>query len=210
MARLVKPPRTRRAAQAEETRRRILAAASSLFTQVGFANATIEAIADRADVAVETVYSRFRTKANLLDAILAPAISGLDDGTLFDRPEMSEIRSCPDQRTQLRLLAHFSRGILERTYHVHQILQTAAAVDPSAADLQRADRAYRYRGQRRYIDTLLANGPLRTGLTPERATDTYAALANPHTYAFFIGERGWTPDQFEEWLADSLPRLLLP
>ncbi len=52
--------------------------------------------------------------------------------------------------------------------------------------------------------------PLRTGLTPERATDTYAALANPHTYAFFIGERGWTPDQFEEWLADSLPRLLLP
>ena len=37
-----------------------------------------------------------------------------------------------------------------------------------------------------------------------------AALANPTMYAFFTGQRGWTPDQFEEWLADSLAQLLLP
>lgn len=210
MASKVKPPRTRRAQRAEETRRRILEAATSLFLDVGFANTTIEAIADRADVAIETVYSRFRTKANLLDAILAPAISGLDHGILFDRPEINEIRSCPDQRTQIRLLAHFSRGILQRTYQMHQILQAAAVVDASAAELQRSDREYRYRAQRAYIDMLLANGPLRAGLTPERANDTYAALSNPASYAFFVGQRGWTPEQFEEWLDDSLARLLLP
>ncbi len=210
MSRTVKPPRSRRAERAEETRRRILDAATSLFMEVGFAGATIEAIAARADVAVETVYSRFRNKANLLDAILSPAISGLDHGTLFDRPEINEIRSCPDQRTQIRLLAHFSRSILQRSRAVHQILQTAASVDPGAAELQQADGEYRYRSQRVYIDMLLANGPLRTGLTPERAHDTYAALANPSTYAFCVGQRGWTPEQFEEWLDDSVARLLLP
>jgi AcrR family transcriptional regulator len=172
---------------------------------------TIEAIADRADVAVETVYSRFRTKANLLDAVLAPAISGqTDGGTVFDRPEMAEIRSCSDQRRQLRMLAHFSRGILERTSQIHQILQTAVAVDANAAEVQRADQEYRLQGQRRYIEMLLANGPLRAGLTPEVAADTYSALANPTTFAFFTRQRGWTPDQFEEWLGECLIRLLLP
>jgi len=211
MRQAVKPPRTRRAERAEETRRRILVAATSLFTEVGFAGTTIEAIAGRADVAVETVYSRFRNKANLLDAILAPAISGRDDGrSLFDRPEIDEIRSCPDQGAQIRLLARFSRGVLQRTDRIHRILQTAAAVDANAAAVERLDQQNRHRGQRAYVDMLLANGPLRDGVTPELATDTYAALANPTTYAFFTGQRGWTPEQFEEWLVDSLARLLLP
>jgi AcrR family transcriptional regulator len=211
MKRTVKPPRTRRADRAEETRRRILAAATALFTEVGFMGTTIEAIADRADVAVETVYSRFRTKANLLDAILAPAISGqTDGGSVFDRPEMVEIRSCSDQRRQLRMLAHFSRGILERTSQIHQILQSAVAVDANAADVQRADAEYRLQVQRRYIDILLVNGPLRAGLTLEVAADTYSALANPTTFAFFTRQRGWTTDQFEDWLGECLIRLLLP
>lgn len=210
MSRTVKPPRSRRAERAEETRRRILDAAASLFMEAGFAGTTIEAIAARADVAVETVYSRFRNKANLVDAILTPAISGPDHGTVLDRPEINEIRGCPDQRTQIRLLAYFSRSILQRSYQIHQILQAAAVVDPGAAELQRADREYRYRSQRAYIDMLLVNGSLRSGFTPEHATDTYAALANPSTYAFCIGQRGWTPEQFEEWLDDSIARLLLP
>jgi AcrR family transcriptional regulator len=171
----------------------------------------MEAIAARADVAVETVYSRCRTKANLLDAILGPAITGSNDGlTLFDRPEIAEIRASADQRHQVRLLAHFSRTILQRTDQIHRILQTAASSDPNAANLQRADRELRYRGQSAYIDMLLANGPLRDSLTPTDAADTYAALASPESYAFLTGDRGWTPERFEEWLRDSLTRLLLP
>jgi AcrR family transcriptional regulator len=204
-------PRTRRAEQAEQTRRRILNAATSLFTEEGFATTTIEAIAARADVAVETVYSRFRSKANLLDSILGPAITGKDDHrTLFDLPEFAEVRECTHQRQQLRLLAHFSRMVLQRTDQIHRILQTAASSDPTAAELYRVDSERRYRGQTAYIDMLLANGPLREHLTPSEAADTYAALANPTTYAFLTGDRGWSPERFEEWLADSLIRLLLP
>jgi AcrR family transcriptional regulator len=184
---------------------------TALFDERGYALTTIEAIAAQADVAVETVYSRFRNKANLLEAILEPAIVGSDDGRdLFDRPEIAEIRARKDQRTQLRLLARFSRGILERTATAHRILQSAAASDPTAAQLQRRDTKRRGDTQRAYIDMLLTNGPLRDGLTSEDAAATYSALANPSTYALLVAERGWTADHFEHWLGDSLTRLMLP
>jgi AcrR family transcriptional regulator len=202
--------RSRRAERAEQTRRRIVEAATALFAARGFAATTMEAIAERADVAVETVYSRFRTKTTLLDAILEPAIVGVTDGRdLFDLPAIAQIRQCPDQRTQIRMLAGFSRGILERSAVAHLILRSAAASDPAAADLQRADAKRRGDGQRRYIDILLANGPLRDGLNPDDAAATYSALSNPNTYALLVGERNWTADKFEQWLGDSLTVLLI-
>ncbi|MDQ3897764.1 MAG: TetR/AcrR family transcriptional regulator [Actinomycetota bacterium] len=203
--------RTRRSERAEATRRRILEAAAALFDERGYASTTIEAIAADADVAVETVYSRFGNKATLLEAILEPAIVGANDGRdLFDRPEIADIRSCRDQRAQIRMLARFSRGILERTAVAHRILRSAAASDAKAAELQRRDTKRRGDGQRVYIDMLLANGPLREELTPEEAAATYSALSNPSTYALLVGERGWTPHHFEQWLGDSLTLLLLP
>ncbi len=203
--------RTRRSERAEQTRRRILDAATSLFAEKGYSSTTIVAIAASADVAVETVYSRFRSKANLLEQILEPAIVGIDDGRdLFDRPEIAEIRKCKGQRAQVRLLAHFSRGILERTYVPHGILRSAASSDPNAAELQRRDAKRRGDGQRVYIDMLIANGPLRGGLTAEDAAATYSVLSNPSTYALLVGERGWTADRFEQWLGDSVTALLLP
>jgi AcrR family transcriptional regulator len=206
-----KAPRTRRAEQAERTRRRILDAATALFTDPGYATTTIEAIATRADVAVETVYSRFRNKPNLLVAILEPAIVGTDDDVaLFDLPDIAEIRACIEQRRQLDLLAHLSRTILQRTAQVHRILHAAASVDENAAELQRSDAERRYLGQADYIDMLLANGPLRAGVTRAIAADTYATLASPATYAFLVEDRGRTPEEFEEWLGDVLSRALLP
>jgi len=201
---------TRRAERAERTRRQIVEAATSLFDSRGYAATTIEAIAEQADVAAVTVYSRFRTKANLLDAILEPAIVGATDGRdLFDRPEMAEIRQCTDQRAQVRMLARFSRGVLQRTTVAHRILRSAAAADPGAAELQRQDAKRRGDGQRLYIQMLLANGPLRDGLTAGDAAATYSALSNPNSYALLTDERGWSPDKFERWLGDSLTLLLL-
>jgi AcrR family transcriptional regulator len=202
--------RSRRSERAEQTRRRIVEAATTLFAGRGYVATTMESIAEQADVAVETVYSRFRTKANLLDAILEPAIVGVTDGRdLFDLPPIAQIRECPDQRTQVRMLASFSRGILQRSAVAHRILRSAAASDPAAADLQRADAKRRGDAQRLYIDMLAANGPLRDGLSPDDAAATYSALSNPNTYALLVDERNWTTDKFEQWLGDSLTLLLL-
>ncbi|MCW2631220.1 MAG: TetR/AcrR family transcriptional regulator [Pseudonocardia sp.] len=214
MARVVKrprAPRTRRAEQAEQTRRRILEAAGALFANPGYAAATIDAVARQADVADETVYSRFGNKSNLLAAILEPAaVATYEDVAVIDLPESAAIGSSTDQHEQVRLMARLSRTILERTAQIHRVLHAAAFSDPKAAELQQLDQQRRHQAQSGYIDMLVANGALRDRVTRTAAADTYATLANPETYDFLTEQRGWSTQRYEDWLADSLTRLLLP
>jgi AcrR family transcriptional regulator len=202
--------RSRRAEKAAQTRRRIIDAATALFLERGYNATTIETIAERADVAVETVYSRFRNKANLLEAILEPTIVGSDDGRdIFDAPEIARIASSADHQAQIRQLAAFSRGILERSQQAHRILKSAAACDPKAAALQKRDTQRRVEGQRRYIDMLLQNGPLRPGLSRDDAAALYSALANPDNFAQLTRSQGWSPDRFQQWLEHAITRLFV-
>src|SRR5215467_11838999 len=56
----------RRREQAAETRRKILDAAEELFARDGYAAIAMPAVADRAGVALKTVYLAFGTKAGVL------------------------------------------------------------------------------------------------------------------------------------------------
>jgi hypothetical protein len=57
---------------------------------------------------------------------------------------------------------------------------------------------------------LLDNGPLRDEMSAAAAAATYGALANPDTYAHFTSHQGWSPDQYQTWLGETLTLLLLP
>jgi AcrR family transcriptional regulator len=61
---------------AGQTRDQILAAAAELFEQSGWAGTTVAAIARRAGVAVETVYSGFGSKKQVLRAVVDYAVVG--------------------------------------------------------------------------------------------------------------------------------------
>lgn len=67
----VKPVPGRRARKALATRHRVLDAAEILFVRDGYAAATIAAIAEKADVAVQTVYAVFGNKRAILAELLA-------------------------------------------------------------------------------------------------------------------------------------------
>jgi AcrR family transcriptional regulator len=203
--------RTRRADKAERTRQAILQAASELFAAQGFGATTISAIAAQADVAAETVYSRFGNKLTLISEILETAIVGNAPRVdVLELPEIAAIRAIRDQRTQLARLAHLSRGILERTALAHRILRNSGTADPALAEFVAADRQRRHRHQTAYIAILLDNGPLREGMGAADAAAIYGALANPDTYAELTSHRGWNPDHYEIWLRDTLTLLLLP
>ncbi len=204
-------PRTRRADKTEQTRRAILQAASGLFAAQGFAATTINAIAAEADVAAETVYSRFGNKLTLLSEILETAVVGdARRVDVLELPEMTEIRAITDQRIQLARLVHLSRGILERTELGHRILRNSGTADPALADFVAADRRRRHRHQTAYIAMLLDNGPLRDGVSAADAAATYGAVANPNTYAELTSYQAWSPAKYENWLVDTLTLLLLP
>jgi AcrR family transcriptional regulator len=206
----VKTPRDRRARRAAETRGRILDAAAKLFAERGYAGTTIDAVASEADVAVETVYARFKNKRNLLSAYLDVTIVGDADAVpLLARDEVQQVRETLDQREQLRLLAHLGRVVLERTAAAREVLHSAAAVDPEVAAIADEDERRRRKTLRAFIDIVAAAGPLRVGLSREEAADTYSVLVSPATYSLLTAGRGWTPARYERWLAANLALVLL-
>jgi len=205
------PPRDRRTRQAAATRARIVDAAGRLFAERGYAGTTIDAVASEADVAVETVYARFKNKRNLLAAYLDVAIVGdAEPVPLLERPAVRAVAAATDQREQVRLLARVMRGVLERNAPVHAVLRAAVAVDPDLDALAADDDVRRKTTQRAFVDMLRRRGPLRDGVSAGDAVETMAAIANPESYAYLTGRRGWTPARYERWLADSLRVLLLP
>ena len=42
-----------------------------------------------------------------------------------------------------------------------------------------------------------------------RATDILWTLNHPDLWLLLVGERGWTPEQFEQWFADTACAQLL-
>src|SRR5262245_37460899 len=92
MARSVKPPRRRyhsplRADQAQQTRRRVLDSARTLFVALGYAGTTVAAVADAAGVSPETIYLSLGGKRGLLEGVMAitgPRGTAGDDDAWWD------------------------------------------------------------------------------------------------------------------------------
>jgi hypothetical protein len=50
---------------------------------------------------------------------------------------------------------------------------------------------------------------LRPSLEVDRATDILWALNHPDVWLLLVGERGWAPEQWERWFADTTRDQLL-
>src|SRR5579863_9117813 len=198
----VKPDPGRRARKALVTRHRVLDAAETLFVRDGYAAATIAAIAEKADVAVQTVYAVFGNKRAILSELLAVRVVGDNDAIpLQNREQWQAIEREPDPRRQLLLLAALATQIGNRIGGLYQVLAGAAGSDPEIAHLYRNQQHARYTDQQRLARSLGDKGALRAGLSETTATDIMWAIANPNTHYALVSERRWTPGAYEQWLA---------
>jgi len=200
-------PRRRERAQA--TRRRMLDAARSLFLERGYVATTIGAIAERADVAPETVYSTFGNKRTLLSELVDVSIAGGDGATPVLRQDwVRDLRAEPDPRRRLRLLAAQGRAILERRAGIDEVVRGAAAADPEIAALRDLGRAQRLAGQRELLAIAIGRAALADGLDLEAAADIVYVVGSPEAFQSLTVERAWSADRFERWYGDMLERLL--
>ena len=214
MARGVKGTRRyespRRQAQAAETRRQILEAAQRLFETRGYAATTMAAIASEAAVALKTVYVAFETKSGVLRAVWHLLLRGDEqDEPVSERPWFRAVLDEPDPERQLRLTAQTSRAVKERIGPMLGVIRNAAGVDADAAVLWARIQSDFHDNQRAIVESLLQKGALRRDLDAARATDILWTLNNPEVWLLLVGERGWRPDQFEQWFADTICRQLL-
>jgi AcrR family transcriptional regulator len=193
----------RRQAQAAATRRAILDAAQVLFERDGYVPTTMDAIAGEAGVALKTVYSAFATKSGLLRSLWDLLLKGdTDDAPVADRSWYREMLAEPDPERLLRLNARNARIVKTRIGPLLGVIRSAAVVDPDGAALWRLIQSDFHANQRTVVDAVAARGGLRPGLDPARATDVLWTLNHPDVWLLLAGERGWSPEQFEQWFAD--------
>src|SRR6266568_1881846 len=113
------PPRARRVsrqreageATRRETRRRLLAAARAELAERGYAAATVIRIAERADMSVQSIYSNWGNKRNLLRAVMESSVTGDENAPLVPgRPPaiITATLDPADAADPRRLLAHLS------------------------------------------------------------------------------------------------------
>jgi AcrR family transcriptional regulator len=211
MVRAVNRPydNSRRQAQVRATRLRIVGAAKALFIDRGYPATTLEAIAAAADTSLPTLYRLFSSKPALLKAVLDVSFGGDDHPIAFgDRPEVQNALSETDPMALVRAFAHIGREFMERSSAIMHILATAAQVDPDAARLLEEIRRQRHTGQSRIVGALSALEAVDPDVAFSDAADmTYAALS-PDVHRILTAERGWTADQYEQWLIRSLGLLL--
>jgi AcrR family transcriptional regulator len=200
---------SRRQAQVRATRLRITEAAKALFIARGYPATTLEAVADAADTSLPTLYRLFSSKPALLKAVLDVSFGGDDQPVAFgDRPDVQAARAETDPRALIAAFARIGRDFMVRSSAIMRVLATAAAVDPDAAQLMEEIRRQRHAGQSRIVAALDALDALDPDLETSEATDIAYAALSPEVHHILTAERGWTADQYEQWLVRSLGALL--
>ena len=214
MSEEVKPRRRyespRRREQAAATRLQILEAAERLFTQQGYAATTIGAIAAEAGVALKTVHVVFGTKSGVLRALWHLRLRGDDaEAPVGEREWFREVVDEPDPERQLRLTARNARAVKERAGALFGVIRSAASADADIAELWSRIQVEFFENQTAIVAALDEKGALRPGLDAKTAADILWSLNHPDVWLLLVGERDWTPDEFEQWFGDTISAQLL-
>ena len=198
----VKSTLTHRQRQALATQQLIVDAACELFLMQGYIPTTIEAISAKAGVAVSTVYAVFRTKRGILQAIRERWHQESGQRDIY-RQAMEQ----PDPKRRLELAAYATRRQWETSGAMMTIYQAAAAVDPDAA----AELSTALQGRRTFLTQFIGDmaEQLRPDLSPARAVALFYALTQPTIYQELVAIDGWSPEEYEVWLAATLQQQLL-
>jgi AcrR family transcriptional regulator len=204
------PNKSRRGqARTRLARRAVVDAARTLFLERGYVATTIEAISEHSDVPIATVYRLFSSKLGILKALLDTSIAG-DDQPLAvqERPDVASLFTEPDPHKLLAGLAGVTTAINQRTNDVYRVLTSAAGSDPAAAELLSEIRQQRDQGQGQIARSLSRAHALKPGLRERDAADLIHALMSPEVYCLLVGDRGWTPERYQQWLATTLNQQL--
>lgn len=190
------------------TRRRILAAAATLFARDGYAGTTMPAIAKEAGVSPQSVHLA-GPKSALLMGAFELALAG-DEGThpLYERPALAAIMQLPPAEA-LPAYVRFLAEANARTADISHALYVAAETDDAVAALVADLGERRHRDIRMAITWCDAHGLLRGDDDPDERTEVLTYLVSPETYRFFARERGWSDEHYGRWLGAAIERLVL-
>ena len=199
-----------RAEKTRLTRRRIVGAAAQLFLDQGYGATTLDQVAARAGVAVQTVYFHFGNKATLLKEALDEAAVGDDEPVaLMERPWFEQITAEPDPVRVIDLWMDGGLEILQRVAPLLAVVRGTVGTDPDLAAQWDANEGERRTAFRALADLLADRKALRSGLSVEDAADLAFLIHSAENYIVATHTLGWTPERWQRTTAKLLVQGLL-
>jgi TetR/AcrR family transcriptional regulator, regulator of autoinduction and epiphytic fitness len=195
---------------ARNTRRRIRAAAESLFLRDGYVPTTMVKIASEARVAEKTVYLAYPSKAALLNEIIRVGVRGDDaDPPLAHRDTWVAILRSESTSQLLERFATGGAQVMARAAAVLRLGEACATSDPQLAELRDRGHAHIRADMREIATELARRGALSSSISVERATDIlFAFISNESPYLRLVEECNWTPQEYAELTATLISTLL--
>jgi AcrR family transcriptional regulator len=202
----------------------MLQAAYELVCELGYEATTMAAIAERAGVAVQTLYFTFHSKPAILSEVLHASVVGFDrwsptldrdvhrDHRSVVREEIPWFRSFeaePDPRRAIGLYVEGTAEILARAGPLLANLgaQRASEIEATLVDSERL----REEASTMIVSALRTKARgLRASLSLGQAVDIFLVLTRAELYHDLTVRRGWSHAQAKKWLTEILGHQLLP
>ena len=190
--------------QANRTKEAILAATERLLLSCGYAKTTIEAIATEANVSPQTIYVIFKNKRGIMREVLAQAFNDAEGQDALDRTLIPA-----DVHERIRLTVEFIMQGRKKEDPKYDILRNAGILSPELSkiiqDFEKVGRSH----QAAHTRFILHGAQLKPGLTMEKAVDITWYITHREGYQTLVMERGWSHEEYAQWLYDTLVTLLL-
>ncbi|GGO86293.1 hypothetical protein GCM10011584_08260 [Nocardioides phosphati] len=202
-----------RAVRAQATRDQIVDTALALLLDGGYAAMTVASLAAAAGVSPQTVYNSIGGKPAVVKAVYDRLMAGdAEDVSMSERPEFHALFSATDRLAFARAYAGWCRV---RGSQVAPLLGALLAhgTDAALVDFLATIERERHVGATHALEGMRD----RLGLPPSvrgakgftRLVDAVWALNASDTYDRLVRRSGWTPAEYEEWLAGQLAVLLV-
>ena len=164
-------------------------------------------------MAVETVYRSASGKAGLLAAAVQAALAGGAERAELPVEQREGIRRVIEETDGHRQLAAYAAtqpGVWSRVGPLLRVLEAATGIDEALVELRESHAQQRLVGLHRFAGLLAERGVLRPGLTVDRAADMIWTICAQANHDALVTARGWSHQEYREWLSDMLAAALLP
>lgn len=193
-----------RADAADETRARILASAKELFGRRGIDAVTIAEIARRSRVAGSTVYAIFKSKEGILRSLMEASLFG---GRF--QSALQILAGVTDPVEMVALTARVARAIYESEASDLGLLRNVSGFSPALRTIEQEFEQTRYTMQEERLRLLYTAGRAKRSIGFDEARRIMWMYTSREVYRMLVVEGGWTPDRYQEWLAQTLVTALV-
>lgn len=161
-------------------------------------------VARRADVSVSSVYALFKSKEGILRELMTAVLFGKQ----FQQA-ISQLEGVTDPVRLIALTANVARAIYEGETAELGLVRGASAFSSALQKLETEFEELRFRMQQERVDLLFAESKQRKDITLSEARRIMWMYTSRDVYRLLVREGGWSPDRYQEWLADTLMTALV-